>query len=110
MKLLFDQNLSPKLPVQLADIFPDSTHVHLVGLDREADSRIWDFAQANGFIIVSKDTDFADYSAAFGFPPQVILVQTGNCNTSDVESLLRANEATICEMVASDLSGLLALY
>jgi predicted nuclease of predicted toxin-antitoxin system len=82
----------------------------LVGLDREADPKIWDFAQVNGFIIVSKDTDFADYSAAFGFPPQVILIQTGNCKTSDVERILRANIATIREMAESDLSGLLVLY
>jgi predicted nuclease of predicted toxin-antitoxin system len=32
MKLLFDQNLSPRLARLLADIFPDSTHVREVGL------------------------------------------------------------------------------
>ncbi|HEY4234226.1 MAG TPA: DUF5615 family PIN-like protein [Lacipirellulaceae bacterium] len=110
MKLLFDQNLSPRLAIELADIFPGSTHVHLVSLDRAADPKIWDFALANEFVIVSKDSDFADYSAAFGFPPHAILVQTGNCTTADVEALLRANESTIREMVESDLSGLLALY
>jgi len=110
MKLLFDQNLSPRLAADLADIFPDSTHVHLVGLDQQADAQIWDFAQSNQFVIVSKDTDFADYSAAFGFPPLVILVQTGNCVTSAVEALLRANEPTIREMAETGLSGLLALY
>lgn len=36
MKLLFDQNLSPRLPRLLADIYPDSVHVRDVGL-READ-------------------------------------------------------------------------
>jgi predicted nuclease of predicted toxin-antitoxin system len=110
MKLLFDQNLSPRLAVQLGDIFPDSTHVHLVGLDQDADSKIWDFALANGFVIDSKDSDFANDSAAFGFPPHAIFVQTGNCTTSHVETLLGANESTIRELVESDLSGLLALY
>ena len=37
MKLLFDQNLSPKLVHRLADLFPDSSHVQLVGLDRAGD-------------------------------------------------------------------------
>jgi predicted nuclease of predicted toxin-antitoxin system len=110
MKLLFDQNLSPKLATQLADIFPGTTHVHLIGLDKKPDSPIWDFAHDNGFIIVSKDTDFADYSAAFGFPPHVILIQTGNCASSEIENLLRGNESTIREMVTSELSGLLVLY
>ncbi|WP_442933070.1 DUF5615 family PIN-like protein [Microcoleus sp. herbarium7] len=27
MKLLFDENLSPKLPDRLSDIFPNSIHV-----------------------------------------------------------------------------------
>lgn len=110
MKLLFDQNLSPKLATQLADLFPVSTHVHLLGLDRDPDPAIWDYARENGFVIVSKDTDFVDYSAAFGFPPRVILIQTGNCTTVSVESLLRQNELTIHEMAESELSGLLSLY
>ena len=29
MKLLFDQNLSPRLPNQLEDIFPGSVHVRI---------------------------------------------------------------------------------
>ena len=32
MKLLFDQNLSPKLVNRLADLFPGSGHVQSVGL------------------------------------------------------------------------------
>jgi len=32
MKLLFDENLSPKLPRLLTDLFPDSLHVREVGM------------------------------------------------------------------------------
>ncbi|MDB9444820.1 DUF5615 family PIN-like protein [Anabaena sp. CS-542/02] len=32
MKLLFDENLSPKLSTCLRDIFPDSLHVRDVGM------------------------------------------------------------------------------
>jgi hypothetical protein len=32
VKLLFDENLSPKLPCLLADLFPDSLHVRDVGM------------------------------------------------------------------------------
>lgn len=38
MKLLFDQNLSPKLMNRLADPFPGSAHVLSLGLDREDDA------------------------------------------------------------------------
>ena len=35
MKLLFDQNPSPKLVSRLAELFPDSSHVQIEGLDCE---------------------------------------------------------------------------
>ncbi len=37
MKLLFDANLSPRLPTTLADIFPGSVHVRDLGLGRAND-------------------------------------------------------------------------
>ncbi|MFL4971301.1 MAG: DUF5615 family PIN-like protein [Xanthobacteraceae bacterium] len=41
MKLLFDQNPSFKLCQQLADIFPGSSQVRLVGLEAADDRAIW---------------------------------------------------------------------
>lgn len=41
MKLLFDQNLSFKLCVKLADFFPDSNQVRLLGLDQAEDRTVW---------------------------------------------------------------------
>ena len=74
MKLLFDHNLSPKLAHRLADLHPRSTHVFLVGMDREPDSDIWEYARSNGYVIVTKDADFADMSVLRGHPPKVIWV------------------------------------
>ncbi len=37
MKLLFDHNLSRHLVRDLADLFADSTHVSLIGLERADD-------------------------------------------------------------------------
>lgn len=34
MKLLFDHNLSPRLVNRLADLFPDSAHESMQGLDQ----------------------------------------------------------------------------
>ena len=45
MKLLFDHNLSPRLVKRLADLYPDSTHVYLLGLDQVADKEVWEFAR-----------------------------------------------------------------
>ncbi len=40
MKLLFDHNLSPSLVKRLADLYPNSNHLYLMGLDRENDNII----------------------------------------------------------------------
>jgi predicted nuclease of predicted toxin-antitoxin system len=89
MKLLCDHNISPHILGRLADIYPDATHVALVGLERATDPTIWEYTQANGCIIVTKDADFSDLSTLRGFPPKVIWLRTGNCTTSEIEALLR---------------------
>jgi predicted nuclease of predicted toxin-antitoxin system len=78
MKLLFDQNLSFKLCTQLTDEFPDSNQVRLPGVDAAEDRTIWDHAKANGFTLVTQDSDFADMAALFGPPPKVIWRRCGN--------------------------------
>ena len=60
MKLLFDQNLSFKLCRRLADVFPESTQVRLLGMAEADDWSIWQYAKTNGFALVSQDADFAD--------------------------------------------------
>lgn len=66
MKLLFDQNLSFKLCQMIADLFPDSSHVRLLGLSEGADRALWDFAKANGFCIVTQDVDSPILPAYWG--------------------------------------------
>jgi predicted nuclease of predicted toxin-antitoxin system len=55
MKLLFDRNLSPRLPYLLAELYSDSIHVRSVGLRDSDDAVIWVYAKENGFTIISKD-------------------------------------------------------
>lgn len=95
MKLLFDQNLSPKLATRLADLFPDSAHVQSLGLDAADDNQLWDHAKQNGFAIVTKDEDFNNLSVVRGSPPKVIWVQLGNCTTAQIEAAFRAHFADI---------------
>ena len=62
MKLLFDQNLSPKLVHRLADLFPGSGHVQSVGLGCADDDQVWEHTRLNGFTIVTKDADYNNLS------------------------------------------------
>ena len=89
MKLLFDENISHKLVRSLADLFPDSEHPRNIGLKGSDDRVIWDYARANNFVIVSKDSDFYQRGLLFGHPPKVIWIRRGNCSTKAIELILR---------------------
>lgn len=109
MKLLFDENLSHKLVERLADLFPDSVHVREVGLKAADDLVVWEYAQSNDLIIVSKDSDMHQRSFVFGYPPKVVWVRLGNCSTSDVERLLRKHVAVIKAFYEDDYASFLSL-
>lgn len=109
MKLLFDQNLSPRLATRLQDLFPDSSHVFWVGMDRAEDVEVWEYARQNGYLVVTKDADFSELSTLQGFPPKVVWLQLGNCTTGQVERLLRLHYEAIRHLVESESIGILSL-
>lgn len=89
MKLLFDQNLSWRLPTKLADLYPESLHIRDARLTESEDIEIWEYAKSNGFVIATKDADFQQRSLLFGFPPKVVRLRVGNCKVKTIEALLR---------------------
>ena len=109
MKLLFDQNLSPRLPDLLAGAFPDASHVYLLGLDRASDEAVWAFARDNGYVIVTKDADFGELNVLRGFPPKVVWVRLGNCTTGQVAELLLAHIEDLKAFYRDPEAGLLTL-
>ena len=98
MKLLFDENLSPKLVATLADVFPESVHVDRIGLGGENDNEVWNYAKANGYIVASKDSDFYDKSILLGHPPKIIWIKRGNCPNRQIQLLLRNKIDVIQEL------------
>ena len=109
MKLLFDQNLSFKLCESLADIFSESSHVRILGLAEADDLAIWNFAKANGYTIVSQDSDFADMAVLMRSPPKVIWVRTGNQPSDAIITLLRFHAELIVSF-ESDEAVCLEIY
>lgn len=110
MKLLFDQNLSPRLVKLLADLFPESNHVFPLGLNEADDTEVWEYARENEFTLVTKDADFGDLSILRGFPPKVIWLRRGNCRTADIEAILRNNFDAIKELENDAEIGLVTLF
>ena len=110
MKLLFDQNLSFKLCRHLADLFPDSNQVRLLGIAEANDRTIWEYAQANGFILVSQDADFADMATLYGPPPKVIWLRCGNQRTSAIEKRLRDHAEAIAAFDRDETAACWEIY
>ncbi len=110
MKLLFDQNLSPRLVALLSDLYPDSTHVSEINLDLAEDFEVWNYAGEHGYLIVSKDSDFNEISLQRGFPPNVVWIRRGNCPTKEIEQILRQQHELINQLEESQSAGILLLY
>lgn len=89
MKLLFDENLSRRLPARLADLFPGSAAVTGLGLQKISDPELIGFAARNGFMVVTQDEYLPDLVAVRGGPPKVLWIRCGNRRTADIERLLR---------------------
>ena len=84
-----DENLSLRLVELLADLYPESNHVHNLNLGGADDSEVWDFAKLHGFAIVSKDSDFAERSVLEKNPPKIIWIRLG------VSSVVPSNRSPI---------------
>ena len=110
MKLLFDHNLSPRLIKSLADIYPNSNHLYLMGLDKVSDNIVWETAKKQNYIIVTKDSDFNELLIIRGFPSKVIWIRLGNCSTKTIETLLRENYEIITSFEQDNNIGILGLY
>jgi predicted nuclease of predicted toxin-antitoxin system len=93
VKLLRDENLSRRLVPALQEIFPGSTQVALIGQERATDAQLCAFADANGFVLCSKDDDFHRLVAARGYRPKPVHLALGNATNDHVlKALLDAAE------------------
>jgi predicted nuclease of predicted toxin-antitoxin system len=103
LKLLFDACLSPKLVGRFEELFPGCLHVLGAGLAHHTpDSTTWEFAKANGWTIVTTDSDFVALSGERGAPPKVIRLQNCRLRSADIEALLRRNAVLIAGFCRSD--------
>jgi predicted nuclease of predicted toxin-antitoxin system len=107
VKLLFDEQLAASLVARLSDLFPESAHVEDVNLAASDDNRIWEYAKAHGYTIVTKDRDFENLAIVRGLPPGVIRLNAGNCSTNEIETLLRRNAVRIGDFIAKASRSLL---
>lgn len=75
--------------IRIDDLCPESVHVKELMLTKTEDALIWAFAKANGFVLVSKDSDFYQRSLLYGHPPKFVYLRVGNSPTSRIIRILR---------------------
>ncbi|MBL0315953.1 MAG: DUF5615 family PIN-like protein [Flavobacteriales bacterium] len=109
MKLLFDQNISPKIVALVQSQFSGSQQVRQLGLENAPDSLIFEYAKSHHFSIVTFDSDFVDLSVVKGTPPKIIWLRTGNLSTKSISDLLHNNEISIQSFLDSDETGILEI-
>ena len=109
MKLLFDENLSPKLPRILSVDFPKSMHVRDCGLKGFPADDVWEYARDNGFTGVSKDSDFYQRSLLYGHPPKLVWLRIGNCNRDILVALITKYKEQIYLLDSSPSESILVI-
>lgn len=98
-RLLFDQNLSPRLIDRLRSRFPDSSHVLTVGMSTASDAQVLEFAAGQDFVVVTKDKDFADLVTSRGEGPQVLWVMLGNATTDEIALAISSFADSILQLL-----------
>ena len=89
MRLLLDQNLSHRLLPLLDDLFPASVHVRALGLAEADDLAIWNYAKDHDLVIVTQDSDYADWNKLRGAPPKIIWLRCGNASVDQIHTKIR---------------------
>jgi len=109
LKLLLDENLSPRLIALIGVAYPGSMHVRDCGLLNKPDVDVWQYAKENGFAIVSKDSDFSELSVLYASPPKVVWLRIGNCTTARAAAVLRDAVPRIQAFLAARAESCLVL-
>lgn len=103
MRILLDQNLSPKLVRRLADLFTGLESVYDHELIGASDPFIFDWARRLGVTaLVSADRDFVHLAERVGPPPKVIRIERCDFASVIIEQLLRREVARINDFLESD--------
>lgn len=111
MRILLDQNLSPKLIRKPADIIPGLETVYGHDLVGASDSFIFDWARKSEFAaVVSTDHDFVQLAERLGTPPKVIRIERCDFPAKVIEQLLRREIIRIYDFLESDRAVLLLRF
>ncbi len=83
-KYLIDANLPYKF-----NLWNNVDFIHVADLNPFwTDTNIWDYAQKNNLVIVTKDADFLHRIMSISSPPKVIYLKIGNLKIQELHKFL----------------------
>ena len=99
--------LDAQLPPQTAAWLRDERRVDAkalreLGLRDAGDREIFDAAQANNVILLSKDADFVELVSRLGAPPKLIWLTCGNVSNEALQKLLTQRLDAALEVLRID--------
>jgi predicted nuclease of predicted toxin-antitoxin system len=109
MRILLDANLSPQLVERLRNAGFETAHVADIGLLTSSDEVIFDHAAAEGWVVITADSDFSMLLAlrSAGRPSVVLLRHVAELRPDAHGDLLVANlPAVIADLEASAVVSL----
>jgi predicted nuclease of predicted toxin-antitoxin system len=80
VNFLVDAQLPPALARWIGSQGHQAAHVFEIGLAGTDDGPIWEHAQKNNAVIVSKDEDFVDRWLLSDKPVPLVWIRKGNCS------------------------------
>jgi predicted nuclease of predicted toxin-antitoxin system len=94
MKFLVDAQLPRSLAVQLQQGGHFAIHtLDLPLANRTPDWTINELSKTQGYLVVSKDSDFVESFLLYAEPPKLLLISTGNITNSALAALFDRNIA-----------------
>ena len=99
MRFLVDAQLPEELVDILNNLGLDSIHTNnLPKKDGSSDKEIWEIADSEGRIVITKDYDFYHAHMSFGRPKKLLLITTGNIANKVFFSLIQTRLQKIVEL------------
>jgi len=102
VKFWVDAQLPPLLAAWLSERFQvEAYSLKALGLRDAADAAIFQAAQQQGIVLISKDSDFVELVSRYGPPPQLIWVTCGNVTNRQLRIVFNKTFSTSLELLAA---------
>jgi predicted nuclease of predicted toxin-antitoxin system len=102
VKFWVDAQLPPLLATWLSEQFHvEAFSLRELGLRDACDAEIFQEAQQQGIVIISKDSDFVELVSRYGTPPQLIWVTCGNVTNRQLQIAFNKTFAASLELLTA---------